>query len=91
MLSGLFFGGKPAVKTPLATSASFLKTDTTTLGSWKSVYGSEGYYLSNDSSSPVTYGTVKPPATAAYTWASSSSDLRALQKASAPMDRMAAC
>ena len=79
------------MKAPPATSASFLVTDTTTLGSWKGVYGSEGYYVVNDSSSPVAYGTVAPPADGQYTWAASSSDLRALQKASVANDRLAAC
>ena len=91
VLSGLFFGGKPAVKAPPAASASFLQTDTTTLGSWKGVYGSEGYYVINDSSSPAAYGTVTPSANSQYTWAASSSDLRALQKASVSNDRLAAC
>jgi hypothetical protein len=91
VVSGLFFGGSVvAAQSPAATSA-FVKTDTTTLGSWKGVYGSEGSYVINDGTSPIPYGTVSPSANSQYTWAASTTDLRALQKSSVPNDRLAAC
>ena len=63
-------------------SAAFVKTDTTTLGSWKGVYGGDGYNVVNDSVSIPSYVAVTPSGNSAYTFAGSSSDTRALQKPS---------
>ena len=72
-------------------TAAFVKTDATTSGSWKGVYGADGFNVINDTSSYPSYVTVTPTANALYTWVSSTTDVRALQKASSTTDRIAAC
>ena len=79
VVSGLFFGGKPA----FTATAHFLGTNTTTQGSWRGVYGANGYDIAADNSA----GNPKLPSYAAlgitgastYTWAASTTDPRALQ------------
>jgi len=88
IVNGILFGGGGG--TSSSGSASFLKTDTTTQGTWKGVYGNDGYNIINDSASYPAYVTVTPSANASYTWTTSTTDRRALQKGSAS-DRIAAC
>jgi hypothetical protein len=84
VVSGLFFGG--------AASPSYLAPDTTTQGTWKNNYGADGYNVIGDLSSYPSYAKVTPSGTSSYTWASSTTDRRALQKADAgATDRIAAC
>jgi hypothetical protein len=71
-------------------TATFVKTDTTTQGNWKGVYGANGYNLINDTVSYPGYATVTPTNQLNYTWNSSTSEVRALQKALSPNDRIAA-
>jgi Carboxypeptidase regulatory-like domain/Bacterial Ig domain len=71
------------------TTAAFVGTDTTTQGNWRGVYGADGYNVVNDTVSYPAYATVTPTGQAAWTWAASTSDVRALQKA-AGTDRIAA-
>ncbi|MGI9102793.1 MAG: carboxypeptidase regulatory-like domain-containing protein [Terriglobales bacterium] len=84
VLSGLFFGGARSQ------ASIFVKTDTTTQGNWKGVYGLDGYNVIADTISYPSYTTVNPSGQSSYTWASSTTDVRALQKASVN-DRIAAC
>ena len=71
-------------------SAAFVKTDTTTQGNWKGVYGIDGYGLANDGVSQPAYGSFSTTAWT-YSWAPSTSDVRGLQKAGAgSTDRIAA-
>jgi uncharacterized protein (TIGR03437 family) len=72
-------------------AASFVQADTVTKGNWKSVYGSDGYNVIQDSTSYPTYVAATLWGNSAFTWLSSTSDPRALQKGSAPADRIAAC
>jgi hypothetical protein len=72
VLSGLFLD-QPA------TTASFVKKDTTTQGNWIGAYGSKGYDIEGDSPSLPTYASVGFSGASTYTWASSTSDVRALQ------------
>ncbi len=81
----------PAVPPAGGASAAFLRSDTTTLGNWKGVYGTEGYSLINDGTSLPSYVTVTPSGYSVYTWAASTSDPRGLQKAASATDRIAAC
>ncbi len=62
-------------------SATFLKQDTTTQGTWIHTYGSQGYDVIGSSSSVSipSYATVTPSGQSSYTWASSTTDPRALQ------------
>jgi thermitase len=73
------------------TSATFVKTDTSTRGSWKGVYGTDGYQVIGDTTSLPAYAALGTSGQSAYTWASSTSDPSALQKASSTTDRIAAC
>ena len=84
----------PTTAAPTGTAA-FVKTDTTTAGTWKGVYGSRRVQSSSrrrhrQLSCPTS--RVTPLGKCAnYVWASSATDPRALQKASSTTDRIAAC
>jgi hypothetical protein len=65
--------------TNLGTTASFLKLDTTTQGTWKTVYGLDGYAIPNDATSYPAYAQVSMASPNTYTWASPTGDLRATQ------------
>jgi len=71
--------------------ASYVRTDTTTSGSWKGAYGADGYNVIGDSASYPSYVVVTPYGQSDYAWASSTSVGQALQKASSATDRIAAC
>src|SRR5262252_4777628 len=69
-------------------SAIFLRTDTTTKGSWVGVYGSEGYNVCGyGTPSYPSYVIVTPISTTPYTNSASSADVRGLQKYDNPSDR----
>jgi hypothetical protein len=79
----------PAVPATTGT-ATFVTLDTTTQGNWKGVYGSNGYNVINNAVSYPAYVTVTPSGTNAFTWASSSTDVRALLQAASGTNRIAA-
>jgi hypothetical protein len=89
VLSGLLFG--PASAIPPANAAAFVKTDSTTGGSWKGVYGADGYNIVSDTASYPAYVSAAASGNSSYTWVNSTTDTRALQKASSTTDRIAAC
>jgi hypothetical protein len=64
--------------------------DTATQGNWKGVYGRDGYNIINDTVAYPAYVTVAPSGNASWTWASSTTDVRALNQASSSTDRVAA-
>ena len=64
--------------------------DTTTQGNWKGVYGANGYNVINDKVSYPTYVTVTPSGATPFTWASSTTDVRALLRAAPGTSRIAA-
>src|SRR5579872_1834357 len=70
-------------------SAQFLKTDLQTQGNWRTNYGGEGYNILGDAAVYPTYAAVTPSGQSFWTWASSTTDPRALQK-SAAADHVAA-
>ena len=74
----------------LSTSATFVKQDTTTQGNWIGTYGLQGYDVINNTSSLPSYATITPAGESSDTWASNSTDPRALQYASGS-GRIAAC
>src|SRR5262249_12010632 len=81
-----------AVTSGSTATATFVKTDTTTQGSWNGVYGSDGYNVSQDGNTKIpSYAQVGFGSQANYTWAGSTSDVRALQKPENLADRLAAC
>jgi hypothetical protein len=75
--------------TVLSSSASFVKRDTTTQGNWPGAYGSEGYTVVGGATSNPAYVTPVPAGQSQYVWAPSTSDVRALQAASNPANRVA--
>ena len=88
VIGGIFFG----TPTMSSTSASFLGSDTTTEGSWKGVYGSDGFDISQDLASVPSYATLALNGISNNVWASDTQDPRALQKGSpSATDRIAAC
>jgi uncharacterized delta-60 repeat protein len=72
-------------------TAGFVKLDTTTGGSWKGVYGLDGYIIIGNSASAPSYGTAVPTGNLDYVWIGSTGETRATQKASSATDRLAAC
>ena len=87
VLSGIFFGGgSPPVSS--SSTAAFQKTDTTTQGTWKGVYGSNGSLIAVDSTNYPSYAQVTIAGQGLATWAPSTSDPRAPQKYAAA-DRIA--
>ena len=71
-------------RNPRAATATFLKSDTTTQGTWIGVYGAAGYYLAPAYISQPAYGYITPAGLnigpACYTYASSTADVRALEE-----------
>jgi hypothetical protein len=54
------------------------------------VYGGQGYNIINNATSYPWYAEVSPSGQSAYTWAATTTDVRALQKAPPATDRIAA-
>ncbi len=72
---GLISGGSSG---PSAT-ATFLTTDSTTKGNWQSLYGVDGHSIPGVSQTIPTYATFSVPnSNPYYTWATNTSDPRAL-------------
>jgi hypothetical protein len=71
------------VNVPVPAAASFVETDTTTQGTWKSVYGASGEAIPNDSANYPAYAQVSFTGATPFNWAASTTDVRALQKAAA--------
>ncbi len=77
VLNGVFLD--PTSSPPPTATASFLKQDTTTQGSWTNTYGTQGYDIVSGPSKLPSNDTVTPSGQATYTWTTTSSDPRALQ------------
>jgi len=60
-------------------TAAFTGEDTATQGTWRGVYGLDGYAIANDSQSVPSYASFAVQNQANYTWAGNTSDPRALQ------------
>jgi hypothetical protein len=63
-------------------AAVFSATDVLTEGTWKGVYGADGYAINNDSTNYPNYAEVTFINESSATWAASTTDIRALQKGS---------
>jgi subtilisin family serine protease/NADPH-dependent ferric siderophore reductase len=70
-------------------SAIFVSTDTTTQGNWIGAHGPDGYSLVSDATSLPAYAAASSTGTQ-FTWASSTSDVRALLRAGGSSGRVAA-
>jgi len=64
-------------------------TDATTQGAWSGVYGGEGYAIANGPMSLPGYAAVSVTQASTYTWASQTSDVRALQNGFDATSRLA--
>jgi len=88
------FASNEAHATNLAAVVLFVRTDTTTQGTWKGHYGSDGFNVIGDTSSvnPVypSYATVTPGAHNSGLWVASTHAVNCLQKVHTPTgDRIA--
>ena len=91
VLSGLFFDAQGGSNGPVGNAASFVKTDYSTQGSWKGVYGAAGYNIINNASqlSELCQCATSSGQCFNYTWAASTTNLPvALQKAGTATDRI---
>jgi hypothetical protein len=79
----------PIDATATAASAAYGGIDTTTQGTWTGKYGANGEMIANDLSNPLAFATVSLTGATTYTWAASTSDVRALQTASGATTRIA--
>jgi hypothetical protein len=59
-------------------SAVFQKLDLATAGNWKGIYGADGEFIANDSSTIPSYAAVTFSNALTYTWISATTDTRAL-------------
>jgi hypothetical protein len=64
-----------------AISATYVRIDSTTLGNWKGVYGSQGEYVAGDSLTDPSFATLSSNGYA-YEWASSSTSSQNLDRES---------
>jgi uncharacterized delta-60 repeat protein len=85
----------PSTTTPPTTggsaSATFVSADANTHGTWKGVYGGEGYHVFSDQQSYPSYIRVTPAGKSDWIWQDSTTDVDALQKVNSSTERMAAC
>ena len=80
VVSGIFFGaGPPAFTGP---AAAFVTADITTQGNWNTKYGADGYTVVDDSARNPSYASLTPSLNTDYIWSGSTTDGRALQRAS---------
>jgi uncharacterized repeat protein (TIGR01451 family) len=71
-------------------SATFVKQDGTTQGSWRGIYGTDGYTVIGDQTLNPSYVTPSAAGQGTATWNPSTSDIRALQCGTNPASRVAA-
>jgi hypothetical protein len=76
LLFVFLFGNSANAQSPA--TASFLGFDKTTQGNWPGVYGADGYSIANDSQSIPSYSSFAVENQSNWTWASGTSDPRAL-------------
>ena len=86
VLNGMFFDPSP---TPTPT-ATFVKTDTTTQGTWMGVYGSQGYNVVCATPSYPSYATVTASGYSTWVWSANTTDVRGLQNPNGSGGRIAA-
>jgi hypothetical protein len=70
-------------------SASFVKVDSTTEGSWKNNYGVTGYQLAMDAVKMPSFASVSFVNKNDFNWVGTTRDIRALQKVNSNRDRFA--
>ncbi len=80
----------PSTNVVAGNSAKLVKTDTTTIGNWKNVYGADGYTVIGDTAKAASYATMTASGKSDWTWSTSDSNPNSLQTA-ASSTRIAAC
>jgi hypothetical protein len=80
----------PSTTNLVGNAASYVKTDTTTIGNWKNVYGNDGYIIIGDTTKSASYATVTSSGNSSWTWTTSDSNPNSLQFANSS-SRIAAC
>ena len=70
-------------------TATFVRVDATTHGSWRTVYGGEGYSIAGDLTANPLYVVPSFSGNNFWVWNASTTDVRAVQKASNPSVRVA--
>ena len=78
------------VSPPSGAAITYVRTDAVTQGSWKGIYGADGVYVIGETASYPTYATVTASNNASWTWATSTSNVAAVEKVSST-DRIASC
>jgi hypothetical protein len=89
VLQGLFIDNASA-SAPAANTATFVKSDTTTGGSWVGTYGQQGYMIAGDTTSLPAFAQASINHAIQYTYMPSTTAPGCLQKGSNPADRIAA-
>ena len=88
VIGGILFGGGSGGS---GNSASFLRVDATTQGTWKGTYGGDGAQLFAESGAYPAYAALAPSGNLSYIWAGSTGETRGLQKFASTTDRIASC
>ena len=81
VMAGIFFGGAQA--TPPPPTGGFVAVDSNTQGSWKGIYGADGYNVVDDSIQYPSYAQVGITGQSDWVWSQDNSDPRNLQRGSA--------
>jgi RHS repeat-associated protein len=80
-------GGPPTVCS--GNSATFVRNDAATQGSWMGAYGADGQYINAESPAPPAYGSVTFAGASNFTWTANTTDVRALQQPAPQTSRIA--
>jgi hypothetical protein len=93
-VQGNFLAGGPGGIPNGAVTYQFLptstfRTDAVTQGAWNGKYGVDGYSIANGPSSVPSYAALSLSGASAYTWASQTTDPRALQNGVGAYNRIA--
>jgi hypothetical protein len=88
VVGGLMFGGPSAA---ISSSASFVKLDTTTQGTWSGAYGAGGYDVFQGGASLPSYAQVSVSNALGFTWQYPTPDARGVQTAPGSASRVAGC
>ena len=73
----------PPPPPPVGAAARFVARDTTTRGTWKGVYGRDGYVVVGDATSLPAGVTITPAGHQTWSWASTTNDVRGLERVTA--------
>ncbi len=80
----------PTNSVPAGNSARFVKSDTTTTGNWKNVYGNDGYVVIGDNTKTPSYASLTSSGKSDWVWNYSDTNPNSLQTV-ASSTRIAAC